>query len=301
MNTVMTHFEHPKLVIGIPVFNEEKFIGETLSSVINQTYKDFTVIISDNASTDNTSTICKEVCLKDHRFHYIQQSSNIGASGNFRYLYENSTSPYFMWLGAHDMIDSSFISTHISALEKDDKCVLSYSLTQWIDENSECLYVTGGSDLDTINGLPIIRYLKSITLLKECTAINQVIRRKALEGLNFDNTNVIAGDLILLSRLIYSGKVNKVDTCFYKRREILSRDSTPMQRITGLLNTKANYQDLIKAYLKDFDSLKGSYLTRKLFRLVVYWFLIDKFIGGNSKLASKIVQLCKSTFKLKNP
>ncbi|MCA6543767.1 MAG: glycosyltransferase family 2 protein, partial [Pseudanabaena sp. M074S1SP2A07QC] len=180
-------FVHPQLIVGIPCFNEDKYIGETLTSLIKQTLKDFIVVISDNASTDKTSLICKEFCSTDNRFYYVCQPKNIGAGNNFTYIYQNSSSPYFMFLGAHDVLDLEFLSIHMSTLEGDRDCVLSYSSTQWIDESSKNMYTTGGSNLEAIEGSPLVRYIKSVVLIDECTAINQVFRRKALEGLNFEN------------------------------------------------------------------------------------------------------------------
>lgn len=64
-------FQHSKVVIGIPVFNEENYIAQTLKSLQNQSYHDFIAVISDNASTDHSGLICREFCERDSRFVYI--------------------------------------------------------------------------------------------------------------------------------------------------------------------------------------------------------------------------------------
>ena len=57
----------PKISIGMPVFNGEKFLHKSLDSLLNQTHQDFELIISDNASTDSTADICKKYLKKDDR------------------------------------------------------------------------------------------------------------------------------------------------------------------------------------------------------------------------------------------
>jgi len=69
----------PKVTIGLPVYNGEKFIRKNLDSLLSQSYPYFELIISDNASTDSTSSICKEYEKKDKRIRYIRQKKNMGA------------------------------------------------------------------------------------------------------------------------------------------------------------------------------------------------------------------------------
>ena len=63
-------FKQPKVSIGMPVFNGEKYLKEAINSILAQTYQDFELIISDNASTDQTPQICSEYAFKDSRIRY---------------------------------------------------------------------------------------------------------------------------------------------------------------------------------------------------------------------------------------
>ena len=67
----------PKVRIGMPVYNGEKFIREAIDSLLAQTFSDFELIISDNCSTDKTQEICKEYASKDPRVKYLRQIENI--------------------------------------------------------------------------------------------------------------------------------------------------------------------------------------------------------------------------------
>lgn len=72
-----------KIIIGVAIYNEGPYILQTLESLGNQTYTDFRVLISDNASTDGTGDICRDFCQKDHRFSYVCHSKNMGAYNSF--------------------------------------------------------------------------------------------------------------------------------------------------------------------------------------------------------------------------
>ena len=71
------NYNTPRLSIGIPVFNGERYLGETLDSLLVQKYSDFELIISDNASTDNTQEICSNYAAKDNRIHYFRNKINL--------------------------------------------------------------------------------------------------------------------------------------------------------------------------------------------------------------------------------
>ena len=72
----------PPLTIGLPVFNGENFLAESLNSLLARTYADFELVISDNASTDRTAEICRDYAAGDKRIRYIRQSVNSGAAPN---------------------------------------------------------------------------------------------------------------------------------------------------------------------------------------------------------------------------
>ena len=82
----MNKLESTIITVGIPTFNSEDVLSKAIESVLDQTFKNFQLIISDNASTDSTSTICMEYAKKDHRVKYIKQEKNIFLWPNFHFL-----------------------------------------------------------------------------------------------------------------------------------------------------------------------------------------------------------------------
>ena len=102
-------FMAPKVTIGLPVYNGENLIQKSLDAVLTQTFVDFELIVSDNASTDATETICHEYAKNDSRIVYVRQSANIGAAKNFKYVLDHAKGEFFMWWAADDNRSTDFV------------------------------------------------------------------------------------------------------------------------------------------------------------------------------------------------
>ena len=113
----------PKVSIGLPVYNGEKFLKKRLDSILSQTLETFELIISDNASTDSTSDICKEFASNDTRIHYFRQENNIGAIRNFKYVLDKALCDYFIWASVDDIWLPEFLEKNIKVLENDKNVV----------------------------------------------------------------------------------------------------------------------------------------------------------------------------------
>ena len=104
--------------IGIPVFNGEKYLSDCIKSALNQDYKNFEIIISDNCSNDSTATLIKNYQNLDSRIKVKFQKKNIGAFNNFKEVLDLSTGDLFIWLAADDKFGSqNFLSILQSDIE----------------------------------------------------------------------------------------------------------------------------------------------------------------------------------------
>src|SRR5205823_3548731 len=110
----------PLLSIGLFVYNGERFLQETLDSLLSQTFRDFELIISDNGSTDGTQVICERHAAADPRIRYYRSGTNMGAGWNIRRVFSLATGKYFKWAACDDLYESTFLSTCIEALEHDE-------------------------------------------------------------------------------------------------------------------------------------------------------------------------------------
>jgi glycosyltransferase involved in cell wall biosynthesis len=106
----------PIVSIGMPVYNGEEFIVEALESLLGQTFINFELIISDNASEDRTGEICTEYALRDSRIRYIRQKQNIGAVANFQFVLDTAVGEYFMWNAADDYRATDCIEYYLSRI-----------------------------------------------------------------------------------------------------------------------------------------------------------------------------------------
>jgi glycosyltransferase involved in cell wall biosynthesis len=106
----------PAMSIGMPVYNGEPFIREALDSLIGQSYKNFELIISDNASTDDTSKICQEYAARDSRILYVKQTENMGPGPNFSFVLSQARGKYFMWAASDDVWSENWIEDNLEAI-----------------------------------------------------------------------------------------------------------------------------------------------------------------------------------------
>jgi glycosyltransferase involved in cell wall biosynthesis len=113
--------------IGLPVYNGEKYLGEAIGSVLSQTFEDFELLISDNASTDRTEEICKKYADKDPRIRYYRNERNLGAAKNFNLVFELSSGVYFKWIAADEVIESDFLEKCVDLLDNNPSMVLAGS------------------------------------------------------------------------------------------------------------------------------------------------------------------------------
>lgn len=119
--------KNPKISIGLPIYNGEKFLRKRIENLLSQTFTDFELIISDNASTDNSINICKEYMKKDSRIKLYEQDHNIGQFNNYNFVLEKSSGKYFAWIAADDLLLPKFLEKNLHILETNKNVVTSIS------------------------------------------------------------------------------------------------------------------------------------------------------------------------------
>jgi glycosyltransferase involved in cell wall biosynthesis len=128
---------NPVVSIGLPVFNGEKSIRKTIEAVLSQTFRNFELIISDNASTDSTYEICKEFEEKDKRVRCIQQKNNMGPWWNFKFVLKEAKSDYFLWTAADDHMSKNYLESNLEVIRKNKKCIGSVGKTNYFGTTVE--------------------------------------------------------------------------------------------------------------------------------------------------------------------
>jgi glycosyltransferase involved in cell wall biosynthesis len=123
----------PLVSIGMPVYNGEKFIIDAIESVLQQTFRDYELIISDNCSDDSTQKICAEYCAKYRQIRYYRQLKNFGPHWNFRFVLQNARGAYFTWLASDDLLEPSFLTETVHYIKYNPEVILVSSDFDLID------------------------------------------------------------------------------------------------------------------------------------------------------------------------
>jgi glycosyltransferase involved in cell wall biosynthesis len=123
----------PRLTIGLPVYNGETYLAQAIDALLGQTYENFELIISDNASVDATPAICRRYERSDSRVRYTRQPSNIGAAPNHNFLVREARGELFKWAGADDLFARDLLERCIGELDEYPEVVLAHSWTAAID------------------------------------------------------------------------------------------------------------------------------------------------------------------------
>lgn len=127
----------PRVSIGLPVYNGEQFLAESIASVLGQTYTDFELIISDNGSTDRTEEICRTFAAQDPRVRYYREAKNRGISWNFTRAFELSRGELFKWHAHDDICQPTLVERSVEIFDADPAAALCYPRCAIIDEQGQ--------------------------------------------------------------------------------------------------------------------------------------------------------------------
>ncbi len=206
----------PLVSVGVPVYNGGKVLRRALDSILSQDYSRVEIIVSDNASTDETEEICKEFSTKDNRISYYRSEKNMGVVWNFNSLVKFSKGKYFMWLSCDDFCAPDYLSKCVALLEANEKAVLCHSFTSAFFGDVDNVLAT--FTLDSMEG--IIRPQKRfITALKNPPAIamNGLIRTEILKTCVRPMENYIGSDIVLILELSLYGEFVQVPEILFWR------------------------------------------------------------------------------------
>jgi glycosyltransferase involved in cell wall biosynthesis len=224
-----------KVSLGLPVYNGERFVKHAIQSVLDQTFTDFELIISDNASTDSTPGICEEFARKDPRIRYIRQEINVGAKANFNRVFEYSRGDYFKWVAADDVCGPRYLELTVAQLDADPTAVLAHTLSRTINGKGE-IVTTQEMDARVIfdEGFPVrlqpedrqrrldvpsphSRFREILISTHWCFEIFALIRRQAMLA-TYPKLDYYGSDKVMLAQLSLLGRFIEVQELQFFRR-----------------------------------------------------------------------------------
>lgn len=145
-------------------YNGERFITESIETLLNQSFSDFSLFISDDASTDGTRTICEMYAKKDPRVTYYRQEKNIGMFPNFKFVLDKATGDYFMWASHDDLWEKDFIKVCVANIEQKNVDV---AMTTIANVDSYGRTLSELTDLIKLSGSPSIKQVSKYVLQPE--------------------------------------------------------------------------------------------------------------------------------------
>jgi glycosyltransferase involved in cell wall biosynthesis len=125
----------PRLSVGLPVYNGANYLAESLEALLGQSFGDFELIISDNASTDSTPDICQHYAQQDSRIRFFRQPRNIGLCPNHNFAVEQARAELFKWASNDDLYARDLLERCVDALDGNPDVVLAHSWTAMIDSS----------------------------------------------------------------------------------------------------------------------------------------------------------------------
>lgn len=219
----------PRVSIGMPVYNGDRYLVEALDAILSQTYTDFELVISDNASSDRTQEICQVYAAKDRRIKYYRNERNIGGHRNYNRVFQLATGEYFRWAAHDDLCTSNHLERCVEILDQDPDVVLCYTKTKLIDEPGAVLpHNYDEHPLLTYSLQPHVRFRNLII-----DSFSRAYRGQQLFGLmrvSAAATTPLLGDysgadLVFISRMGLLGKFYEVPEYLFFNREHPQRSS----------------------------------------------------------------------------
>jgi glycosyltransferase involved in cell wall biosynthesis len=301
------------------VYNGERFLRGCLDSLLNQTFEDFELIISDNASTDRTAEICKEYASRDHRIRYYRSDKNMGAGWNCRRVYELAEGKYFKWAANDDRCEPDFARRCVEVLESDPSVVLAHARTRVVDEKGNHIEFYDHSALRVDSKDPLARFRDLILRHHRCYFIFGVIRLDVLRQLPPQGSYVHA-DRVLLAQLALMGRYYEIpEYWFISTQHVGQSVASRPERVKGkgfrLVNRPGampplEWWDTSKArkihfpewnILREyFDSIRRSPLN--LFQKLGAYMILGQWIVkyGRGLMKDLVVAADQMLFKLQN-
>ena len=205
----------PRVSIGLPVYNGERYLRESIDSILAQTFQDFELVVCDNASTDATARICEEYAERDPRVRYFRNERNIGGINNANLTFERSRGELFRWAAHDDVCAPALLERCVQTLDERADAVGVYPGTINIDEDGIGTGSRYGKEGTATR--PHARFRELSYRYHPCEPIYGVIRSEVLRKTRLQQ-NYTGSDRALLCELALHGPFVQIpEPLFYKR------------------------------------------------------------------------------------
>ncbi len=284
----------------MPVYNGENFITEAIDSILAQTFSDFELIISDNASTDKTEELCRMYAERDQRIWYYRNDQNMGAAWNINRLVDLARGEYFKWAHYDDICRPEFLERCLTVLEQEPLVILCYPRTHIIDNQSRITdSYADNLNLDSVS--PHERFRVFLNNPGLCTAAHGLMRLSELKQTGRMGDFAIA-DRNLLGELALRGQFRELpEYLFLYRSHPQSSNNVyrDQYQLMAFYNPQKRNRLLFPRWRRFFEYFKAMKRTRlnwhewtRCTLLLARYLLIPRRAGGLLKeiiIAGRVV------------
>lgn len=285
--------DSPLITVGLPVYNSERFIRQSLDSLLGQTYKDFVLVISDNASTDSTADICRQYAAADSRVRYSRNDDNIGNPRNFNRVANLATTRYLKWSTADDFWDPTFLERALEVMEAHPDVALCYPKATIVDATG-ANPVPYDDVLHLMQDDPAARFVQVIETIKLAHQHLGLIRMSCLKQTHLLGKHV-GSDINFLSELALYGKYYELPHRLFFRRT--HKDSGSWKRGDNAHEARRYHASNQRraplrkwpSHLSFFRSIASSPLPMKS-RVKLYRYLLRRMIWDRRNLFGELIR-----------
>ncbi len=260
-----------KVSIILPVYNGEKYISEAIESIIDQTYKNFELIIINDCSTDNTLELCNSYADKDQRIKVFSNETNLKLPNSLNAGFERASGYYYTWTSDDNIYKPNAIETMIRELKNNRDLVMVYSNYAKIDSN--------GDIIENVK-LRDSRFLTTGNVCGACFLYTADVAKKVGK---YDATLFLAEDYDYWIRIYKEGNIKHLlDNLYCYRVHSGSLTATRREQIIA---------QTYKTLEKNFDSL---YCAAQRDNLVYSFFDFMLTMGKNHEEETKEMLVSKN-------
>jgi len=236
----------PRVTIGVPTYNRATELDRAVRSALAQTFADLEIVISDNASDDATPATCARLAASDPRVRIIRRDANVGLTANVNAVLREARGELMMVLADDDWLDPAFVEHAVAFLDAHPGHVLVSGSARYHRDGE----LRGpGVDVRCEQPDPRARVRRFFGSVVDNAAIYGLVRHAALEDA-LPMPNVLAGDWILVSRLLMAGRLGVEERAVLHRSVGgTSADFAGMARSMGLTDAEARRPQLTMARL----------------------------------------------------
>jgi glycosyltransferase involved in cell wall biosynthesis len=216
----------PLVSICIPAYNRAKKLEKAVKAILNSTYKNLEIIISDNASVDKTFGICTEIMASDSRVKYFRQAINFGPVNNFQFARSKASGKYFMWHCDDDFIDENYIEKCVAALENDPELIVASGIGAYYTNKGSFDHY--GNIINCESPSPFFRVIKYIWYVGENSIFYGVYSESKVRDIQFPN--ILGVDWAWMVGVLLKGR-GRIVPSIYMHREYESSTSSSISSI----------------------------------------------------------------------